>query len=76
MSLGITSRMTLIDDGEERNVWSRGKGGVGKTSLAAALAVRFANDGHRTLVVSTDPAHSLSDSFDQSLTGMARRPVC
>ncbi|XP_066319492.1 ATPase GET3B-like [Miscanthus floridulus] len=46
-----------------------GKGGVGKTSCAASLAVRFANDGHPTLVVSTDPAHSLSDSFAQDLSG-------
>jgi Mrp family chromosome partitioning ATPase len=42
-----------------------GKGGVGKTSCSAALAVKFANEGLPTLVVSTDPAHSLSDSFDQ-----------
>ena len=43
-----------------------GKGGVGKTSCAASLAVKFANNGHPTLVVSTDPAHSLSDSFAQA----------
>lgn len=42
-----------------------GKGGVGKTSCAASLAVKFANNGHPTLIVSTDPAHSLSDSFAQ-----------
>ncbi|XP_047316194.1 ATPase GET3B-like [Impatiens glandulifera] len=46
-----------------------GKGGVGKTSCAASLAVKFANNGHPTLVVSTDPAHSLSDSFAQDLKG-------
>ncbi|MEW5316453.1 MAG: hypothetical protein WDW38_007825 [Sanguina aurantia] len=46
-----------------------GKGGVGKTSCASALATKFASDGIPTLVVSTDPAHSLSDSFDQDLTG-------
>lgn len=43
-----------------------GKGGVGKTSSAASLAVKFAEEGHPTLVVSTDPAHSLSDSLDQA----------
>ncbi|XP_074358214.1 ATPase GET3B-like isoform X2 [Apium graveolens] len=52
-----------------------GKGGVGKTSCAASLAVKFANNGHSTLVVSTDPAHSLSDSFAQDLTGGTLVPV-
>jgi arsenite/tail-anchored protein-transporting ATPase len=41
-----------------------GKGGVGKTSISAATAVRCAELGYRTVVVSTDPAHSLGDSFD------------
>lgn len=41
-----------------------GKGGVGKTSIAAATAVKAAGLGYRTLVMSTDIAHSLSDSFD------------
>jgi arsenite-transporting ATPase len=41
-----------------------GKGGVGKTSLAAATGVRLAQAGYRTLVMSIDPAHSLADSFD------------
>ncbi|MBF0585780.1 TRC40/GET3/ArsA family transport-energizing ATPase [Prosthecochloris sp. N3] len=44
-----------------------GKGGVGKTSVSAATAVRLSQQGHRTLVLSTDPAHSLSDSFNLSL---------
>jgi arsenite-transporting ATPase len=42
-----------------------GKGGVGKTSLSASLAVKLAAAGHTTLIVSTDPAHSLSDSLAQ-----------
>ncbi|MFX1481680.1 MAG: ArsA family ATPase [Promethearchaeota archaeon] len=46
-----------------------GKGGVGKTSTAGAMAVLSAEHGFRTLVLSTDPAHSLSDSFDQDLSG-------
>ncbi len=41
-----------------------GKGGVGKTSLAAATGVRLAQLGYSTLVMSVDPAHSLADSFD------------
>jgi len=44
-----------------------GKGGVGKTSVAAATAVRCAQAGYRTVVMSTDPAHSLGDSFDIEL---------
>lgn len=41
-----------------------GKGGVGKTSMAAATALRSAEKGHKTIVFSTDAAHSLADSFD------------
>jgi len=41
-----------------------GKGGVGKTSLAAATGLQLARLGRRTLVMSVDPAHSLADSFD------------
>lgn len=41
-----------------------GKGGVGKTSLAAATGVRLAELNYRTLVLSIDPAHSLADAFD------------
>ncbi|KAG6509355.1 ATPase GET3B-like [Zingiber officinale] len=52
-----------------------GKGGVGKTSCAASLAVKFATQGHPTIVVSTDPAHSLSDSFAQDLSGGTLVPV-
>jgi len=44
-----------------------GKGGVGKTSMAAATALRSAELGYRTIVLSTDAAHSLSDSFEVSL---------
>jgi arsenite-transporting ATPase len=44
-----------------------GKGGVGKTSVAAATAVRCAKAGYKTVVMSTDAAHSLGDSFDIEL---------
>ncbi|WP_199434922.1 ArsA family ATPase [Qaidamihabitans albus] len=49
-----------------------GKGGVGKTTLAAAYALRLAEQGLRTLVVSTDPAHSLGDVLATSLSGEPR----
>jgi arsenite-transporting ATPase len=49
-----------------------GKGGVGKTTVAAATAVRAAASGQRTLIMSTDPAHSLADSFDIPLTSRAQ----
>jgi arsenite-transporting ATPase len=41
-----------------------GKGGVGKTSLAAATGLELSRLGYRTLVMSVDPAHSLADAFD------------
>src|SRR4051794_39732109 len=49
-----------------------GKGGVGKTSVAAATARRIAAAGSRTLVLSTDPAHSLADSLQ---TAVAAEPT-
>jgi arsenite-transporting ATPase len=50
-----------------RTILYTGKGGVGKTSVAAATARRCAAAGMRTIVLSTDPAHSLSDSLDAEL---------
>lgn len=55
-----------------RTILFTGKGGVGKTTVAAATAVRVAQRGARTLVMSTDSAHSLGDSFGVTL---GDRPV-
>src|SRR3954451_1061696 len=44
-----------------------GKGGVGKTTVAAATGALAASQGHKTLVLSTDPAHSLADAFGVEL---------
>ena len=52
-----------------RTILYTGKGGVGKTSVAAATARRCAAAGLRTVVLSTDPAHSLSDSLEAELSG-------
>jgi arsenite-transporting ATPase len=57
-----------------RTILFTGKGGVGKTTLAAASALLCARRGYKTLVISTDAAHSLSDSFDVQL-GNSPRPI-
>ena len=55
------------DSMQERIMIFTGKGGVGKTSIAAAHAVKSAKEGKQTLLLSTDMAHNLSDLFGQKL---------
>lgn len=50
-----------------------GKGGVGKTSVSAATALRCAKLGYRTIAISTDAAHSLADSLDVPLSGEIKK---
>src|SRR3712207_4099285 len=52
-----------------RTILYTGKGGVGKTSVAAATARRCAAAGLRTIVLSTDPAHSLADALGEEVGG-------
>jgi arsenite-transporting ATPase len=56
-----------------RTILYTGKGGVGKTSVAAATARRCAAGGLRTLVISTDPAHSLADALQTEVGGTPTR---
>lgn len=72
---GVCGFDEMVEGKQRKYYMLGGKGGVGKTSCAASLAVKFANHGHPTMVVSTDPAHSLSDSFAQDLTGGGLVPV-
>src|SRR4051794_15395281 len=55
-----------------RTILYTGKGGVGKTSVAACTARACASAGRRTLLMSTDPAHSLADSLGIPLSGQAQ----
>ena len=48
-------------------IFFSGKGGVGKTSMACTQAVRCADEGQRTLIVTTDPASNLADVFEQAI---------
>ena len=53
--------------GQTTFIFVGGKGGVGKTSISSATALWLANQGKKTLIVSTDPAHSLSDSLEVTI---------
>ena len=53
---------------DKRILFFGGKGGVGKTTCAAAVALAASREGQRVLLVSTDPAHSTSDIFEQRFT--------
>lgn len=68
-AVGSSGIDTMLAGRERKYFMVGGKGGVGKTSLSSSLAVKFATNGHKTLVVSTDPAHSLSDSLAQNVRG-------
>ena len=70
----VTATTTDLPDGVDapEYVLYGGKGGVGKTTMAAATALSSAAGGEATLVVSTDPAHSLSDTLD---TDIPARPT-
>lgn len=52
-----------------------GKGGVGKTTCASATALKLAQDDYKTLVVSTDPAHSIADVFDREVGSEPTRVI-
>ena len=52
---------------ETKFIFFSGKGGVGKTSMACTTAVHYADDGKKTLIVTTDPAANLSDVFEQNI---------
>lgn len=58
----------MTDLGLPRFVFLTGKGGVGKTSLAAAYALHRAESGKKVLIISTDPASNLDEVFDLTLT--------
>src|SRR5574341_1406848 len=73
MNQDLTHLMT--PNGATRYLFFGGKGGVGKTTLATATAVWFADQGYSTTIVSTDPTVSLSAMFGQAIGGASRAPI-
>lgn len=65
----------MSPNGSTKYLFFGGKGGVGKTSLATATAVWFADHNYKTTIVSTDPTVSLSAMFGQDIGGEARVPI-
>ena len=70
----MVTSLAQLDKEQERLIMVGGKGGVGKTTCAAAMALHFAEQGRKTLVISSDPTPSLSDIFETSI-GDRETPV-
>lgn len=72
---GAFDSICLKDTTTSKFIFVGGKGGVGKTTSSSAIAIKLADMGFKTLLVSTDPAHSLGDALDMNLSSGKLTPI-
>jgi arsenite-transporting ATPase len=74
LEVGMNSSLKRLDEEQKRLIMIGGKGGVGKTTCASAIALHFSLQGKRTLIISSDPTPSLSDIFEMEI-GDQEKPI-
>jgi arsenite-transporting ATPase len=63
----------MVQNTKQKFLFYTGKGGVGKTTLACAMAVKLAEEGNKVLLISTDPASNLKDVLDSKISDVIKQ---